>query len=181
MIRSLLFISVILVFLLAACGHSDSDTFIISKNDSLSKVSLDDSTVVIVPPKVKYAAYTFIIDSTGNFYFYCMPEERPHSFFDGDEPEYIGLQPNRVFSIPKGAEREFFDKNVLYQKSSRNIKTIMVASYKDTINSAFLMHLIELSKKVKESKIWTTVRLALPEEHAVIKSKINGLYYEPKF
>ncbi|WP_342327991.1 hypothetical protein [Pedobacter sp. FW305-3-2-15-E-R2A2] len=74
MIRSLLFLSVILVFLLAACGHSGSDPFIISKNDSLSKISLDDSTVVIVPPKVKYAAYTFIIDSANNFYFYSMPE-----------------------------------------------------------------------------------------------------------
>ena len=181
MIRSFLFVSVILVFLFAACGHSGNDTFIISENDRLSKIYLSDSTLVIVPPKVKYAAYTFIIDSTGNFYFYPMPEEKPSlGVYDDDEPEYIGLQPNRVFSIPKGSEYEFFEKNVLNQKSSRNSKTIMVASYKDTINSGFLKYLLELSK-VKDNKIWATVRLALPEEHAVIKSKINGLYYEPKF
>lgn len=180
-IKKKILFGIIMQMFLTACSNSVDNVYIISKNDSLSKVYLGDSVVVIAPPKVKYAAYTFIIDSTDNFYFYSMPEERPSiGVFDDDEPDYINLQPNRVFSIPTGSEQKFFEKNVLYQKSSRSTKTIMIASYKDTINSEFLKYLIELSK-VKENKTSITVRLVLPEEREVVKFKINGRYYDPKF
>lgn len=179
--RTLFSIIIMSLLLTTACNHFDDDLYIISKSDSLAKIEhTNKDGISLVPPKFKYAPYTFIIDSAGNFYFYCMPEERPQSFFDGDEPEYLGLQPNRVFSVPNGFEQKFFERNVLYQKSSRGTKGIMIASYKDSINSKFLKDLIEFTK-VKENKMGIQVRLALPEEREVLRFKLAGLYYDPKF
>lgn len=166
--------------MLLSCS-GPSPVYIVSKEDSLNiKKNTDQSGVVLMPPKVKYAAYTFLVDSTDNVYFYSFPEEKPSSgVFDDEEPEFIGLMPNHVFCIPKGSEKGFFERNVLFQKSSRPIKHVMLASYKDTISIDFLNYLKAVSSD-KANRISLAIRLALPEERDIVKHKINGTYYEPK-
>lgn len=162
-----------------ACQQPLDDKFIISRNDSLSRHYFNDTTFIYVPLKVRYSAYTFIVDSTDNFYFYCMPEELPaNGIYDEDESEYIGLTPNRVFLIPKGLEQQFFKTNVLDLNSSKAIKSIMIASFKDTISSDFVTSLVKTADT--DEKIVAAVRLALPEEKDVIRAKLAGKYYEPK-
>lgn len=173
----------VFMMLLSSCDHSD--TYIISKQDSLFKVSHTDSLgVVIMPPKVKYDNYTFVIDSSDRVFFYSMPEENPDrgGVFDDPEPELLHLMPNHIFLIPKGAEKSFFEENILKQKSQRLIRGIMIASFKDTITSDFLKYLIAISEdqkdqKDKKGKIHLSIRLALPEERNVIFHKVNGKYY----
>ena len=165
------------MMLLASCDHSY--TFIISKQDSLFKVSHTDSVgFAIMPPKVKYAPYTFVIDSSDRIFFYSLPEENPDrgGVFDDPEPDSLDLIPNHIFLIPKGAERSFFAENVLKLKSQRLIKNIMIASFKDTITASFLKYLIGISEDEKD-KLSLTIRLALPEERNVITQKVNGKYY----
>jgi len=134
-----------------------------------------------MPPKVKYDIYTFVIDSNDHVFFYSMPEENPDrgGVFDDSQPDLLHLMPNHIFLIPKGAEKSFFEENVLKQKSQRSIKGIMFASFKDTITSNFLKYLIAISEeeKDKKEKIHLSIRLALPEERNVITHKVNGKYY----
>jgi hypothetical protein len=171
---------VLSVFMMVLLSCGTSDTYIISKQDSLLKVSYTDSLGrVLMPPKGKYAPYTFVIDSSDRVFFYSFPEENPDrgGVFDDPEPDLLHLMPNHIFLIPKGAEKSFFEENILKQKSQRLIKSIKVASFKDTITSNFLKYLIAISEDEKD-KIYLSIRLALPEERNVITHKVNGKYYE---
>lgn len=184
--RLLYLVLPVLMMLLSSCDNSY--TYIISKQDSLFKASHTDSLgLVIMPPKVKYDIYTFVIDSNDRVFFYSFPEENPDrgGVFDDPEPDLLHLMPNHIFLIPKGAEKSFFEESVLKQKSQRLLKNIMVASFKDTITSDFLKYLIAKSEdeenvkamKDKTERIYVSIRLALPEERNVITHKVNGKYY----
>ena len=168
-------LSMFMMLLLSSCDNSY--TYIISKQDSLLKVSHTNSLgVVLMPPKVKYAIYTFVIDSSGHIFFYSMPEvEQGGGIYDEPEPDSLNLMPNHIFVIPKGAEKSFFEKNVLKQKSERSIKNVMLASFKDTITVSFLKYLEAISED-KQNKISLSIRLALPEERKIITNKISGKY-----
>ncbi|MEJ5963703.1 hypothetical protein [Pedobacter immunditicola] len=186
--KNRLLYSALFVFtmLLSSCGNSD--TYIISKQDSLLKVSYTDSLGhVVMPPKVKYAPYTFVIDSSDRVFFYSFPERNPDrgGVYDDPEPDLLHLMPNHIFLIPKGSEKSFFEESVLKQKSQRLLKNIKVASFKDTITSDFLKYLIARSEdeknvkamKDKTESINVSIRLALPEERNVITHKVIGKYY----
>ena len=166
---------VFIVLLLSSCDNSY--TYIISEQDSLHKISHTDSLgVVLMPPKVKYAIYTFVADSSDQIFFYSMPEVKQEGgIYDEPEPDSLHLTPNHIFVIPKGTEKNFFEENVLKQKSQRSIKSTMLASFKDTITVSFLKYLKAISED-KLNKISLTMRLALPEERKVITNKIGGKY-----
>lgn len=166
--------------LILSCNQLDA-VYIVSKEDSLSKEThRNPDGIILEPPKAKYAVYTFIIDSNNNAYFYSFPEEKKKAgVFDNEEPEFIGLMPNHVFSIPQGTEEKFFEKNILFQKSSRPIKSVMLASFKDTISGDFLNYLKAVSSD-KSNKVSLEIRLALLEERDVIKHKLAGQYYKPQ-
>jgi|GEM_PF-1748760 len=166
--------------LIICCNQSNS-FYVISKEDSLSKEAhKNHDGIVLEPPKSKYAIYTFIVDSNDNAYFYSFPEEKNRAgIFDSEEPEFIELIPNNVFSIPQGMEKGFFESNVLFQKSSRPIKSVILASFRDTVRGDFLKYLKAVSSD-KSNKVSLEIRLALLEEREVIKHKLAGQYYKPK-
>ena len=122
-----LWIIICFLFMSLSSCKQVTTSYIISKEDSLYKVAhtkADGS--VLIPLKVKYAPYTFVIDSNNNFYFYSFLEENREGggVFDDDEPESIGLMPNHLVIIPKGCEKIFFEENVLFLKSPRLLKPI---------------------------------------------------------
>lgn len=164
---------VFIALLLSSCN--DSYTYIISEQDSLHKISHTDSLgVVLMPPKVKYAIYTFVADSSDQIFFYSMPESRKTGgVYDEPEPDSLHLMSNQIFVIPKGTENRFFEENVLKQGSQRPIKNIMFASFKDTITISFLKYLKTISED-EQKKIALNVRLALPEERKAITDKTGG-------
>ncbi|KAA8476148.1 hypothetical protein BDE36_2608 [Arcticibacter tournemirensis] len=179
--HNILYLIYVLLFGMLLSCSGPSPVYVVSKEDSLNiKKNTDQSGVVLMPPKVKYAVYTFLVDSTDNVYFYSFPEEKPSvGVSDDEEPEFIGLMPNHVFCIPNGSERIFFETNVLFQKGSRRIKDVILASFKDTISIDFLKYLKSISSD-KSNRVSFAIRLALPEERDVLKHKINGIYYEPR-
>jgi hypothetical protein len=169
---------VLSVFMMQLLSCDNSYTYIISKQDSLSRVSHTDSLgLVIMPPKVKYAIYTFVVDSGNHVFFYSMPEFKSGGGIRHvHEPDSLHLMPNHILLIPKGAEKSFFEENVLKQKSQRSMKSIMFASLKDTITANFLKYLMAITEDEKD-KLSLRIRLALPEERNVITHKVNGNYY----
>lgn len=82
---------------------------------------------------------------------------------------------NDIFIIPKGAEKSFFEENVLKLKTQNSRKSIVVASFKDTISANFLKYLKAITAN-KENKMSLNIRIALPEERDVIKHKVKGKY-----
>ncbi|WP_374163618.1 hypothetical protein [Arcticibacter sp. MXS-1] len=152
--------------------------YIISKEDSLRKVTHTNAQGIVLDlPKVKYAPYTFVIDSNNIVYFYAFPEERKQEgTTDGDEPNTIGLLPNQVFIIPQGHEERFFETNVLSLKTSRVHKNVLLASFRDTITNNLISYINKVSSDPTK-KISMKIRLALPEERRVIRFTLNGQYY----
>lgn len=167
---------VILVFLglyAISCRQRKSNFYIISKEDSLRKVAYTrPDGVVIMPPKVKYSNYTFILDANQNLYFYSIEESRyPLGTYDEREPDSIKLQPDSLTFIPKGTEEVFFKENVLNQKPSKKEKIVCIASYNDTLKGDFIEHLIH-NYRNKTKNISLNIRMALPEEHKALKYKL---------
>jgi hypothetical protein len=165
-----------------SCTNQSRMEYVISKEDSLNKIAHTRADgIVLLPPDVKFARYNFIIDTSNNLYFYSFPEPKQTAgTFDGEEDQIGGLQPNNLFRIPKGLESSFFEENVVLQKTSEKVKTINVASFKDTVRN----DLIKILKNVliKDSSGYLLkIRRVLPEEKEVLKSKIEGKHYIPIF
>lgn len=161
---------IIIILLLSSCDNSY--TYVISKQDSLIKVSHTDSAgIVIMPPKVKYAIYTFVVDSNDHVFFYSIEGNGKNGgIYDEPEPDSLHLTPSQVFAIPRGNERSFFEEHVIKGKKQGSIKNIMLASFKDTVTISFLKYLKDISND-KQNKISINVRLALPEERKLITNK----------
>ncbi|WP_316820841.1 hypothetical protein [Pedobacter gandavensis] len=171
----------VVVFAELGCINRN-DVYIISKEDSLYKASLKPKNgILVAPPISKYGRHTFLIDSGQSVYFYSFQEPLlGKGVSDDKEPDTIGLMPNHIFKIPAGTERKFFKENVLEQKSQFPWKSIVIASFKDSVKkSDFIQYLIRL-RKVEPNKISLQIRLALREEREVLDHKRKGIHYDPE-
>ena len=165
-----------------SCRNNAKLDYIISKEDSIDKALHTGSDgVVLLPPKVKFGRYNFIIDSKDNVYFYSFQEPKEVAgVFDGEEDNSACLKPNGLFKIPKCLEPNFFEENVILQKSSEKDKTINVASFNDTIITDFINFLKAIQHK-DSSSYSLRIRRVLPEEIEVMRFKILGRHYIPHY
>lgn len=159
---------------------NNNKPYVISKEDSLYKASFKKHDgALVIPPRGKYGRNTFLIDSNSSVYYYSFQEPSiGKGVSDDREPDTIGLMPNHIFKIPAGMERAFFKKNVLDQESKLGWKSIIVASFKDSVTNDFVQYLLKMSKD-EPKKISFRIRLALPEEREVLRYKLNGEHYGP--
>ncbi|MDN3588098.1 hypothetical protein QWY86_15550 [Pedobacter aquatilis] len=165
-----------------SCRNESKFEYIISREDSIYKTShTRPDGVVLLPPKVVFGRYNFIVDSTNNVYFYSFQEPKQISgFFDGELSEFACLQPNYLFKIPKGLESIFFEENVVLQKTSEKIKTINVASVNDTVKHDFIKFLRGVLHD-DSSGYSLRIRRVLPEETEVLRYKLQGKHYSPNY
>lgn len=173
--------SLLLIFTVVILGcQNGSNVYVIRKEDSLYRASLikPDGEVTVVPPLANLGRYTFLIDSNSAVYFYSFQEPQPVGVCGNGLSDTIGLMPNHLFKIPAGMERSFFKENVLALKTQWPYKSVMIASFKDTIHNDFIRYLQELSKD-ETNKLPLRIRLALPEERKVLGYKLRGEHYKP--
>ncbi|MNE45391.1 hypothetical protein D3C80_1396730 [compost metagenome] len=133
----------------------------------------------LVPPTVYFANYNFIIDSSNSTYFYSFqkPIEKGNFYCEGPFiPHFMGLMPNHIFAIPRGEEINFFEENVLKDKSTYR-RLVFIGSAKDTIRNDFLNHLLQLQK---DTSVHLNVVVApIPiETKVVLTYKKNGTFYD---
>lgn len=179
---SLLCISLLATLAITACESKGDSSYIISEEDRLAKIkSTRASGVVLSPPTVLQGVYNFVIDSNNHFYYYSFQEKPSYrdiydDDFEGEKAFFMHLEPNHLFAIPSGLEKEFFEENVLNLKNRWTYKHVYVGAAKDTIKNGFINYL----KKVEadtSNHITLTIRPVIQEEREVLKAKTLGTFY----
>ncbi len=132
------------------------------------------------PPPVQtyYLPANFIIDSTGQVYFY----QQQFAWMicgTGIEwdtpPEFINLKPKDIVRVPINDLTDFVKINILNLDS--NNRRVAIASLKDTVESDGLSKLFKLVNS-KSNNIKWLFRKATQEERVVMKFKeLNRSYY----
>lgn len=170
MCNIVLYILVISVF---SCKDRKNWYIISEAESTLRKEYTNKDGIVIMPPRIKYGTYTIIIDSTNRKYFYVLPEKGEKALiFDEEEPEKLGITSSEIIVVPEKEEKNFITANIKEWSRSRKPKSIVIASFKDSVEHEFISYLKNQIKNSKE-KFSIRIRLALPEERIVISDKVS--------
>jgi hypothetical protein len=142
------------------------------KNDSIER-----------PPNPEaYHHFNFIIDSTGQLYYYQLEHVHLSScIVDTNEspkvPEFIDLKPKDLIQIPENNISDFVKLNILNNKIGRRM--ISIASVQDTIKSNGLKILLHT---IDSTRHWGyNIRLVTPEEKIVLSYKQRQDHYDPNY
>jgi hypothetical protein len=131
------------------------------------------------PPPIQtyYLATNFIIDTSGEVYFYEQPQ---YAFYCGTgldwdtPPEFIDLKPKDIVQVPINSITDFIKLNILSLDS--NDRRVAIASLKDTIQSVGLSKILAACND-NSNKIRWTFRKTTQEENVVLKfKKLNKRY-----
>lgn len=133
------------------------------------------------PPVVKpyYANFNFIIDSTGNLYFF---QQQTYRWICGtglDEntlPEYIDLRPTEIVAVPLNGLKSFIDSNIFNHDPDARI--VAIGFLKDTIKSEGLYNLTQLLKDTSNKTRWF-IRHSTQEEAIVLNFKKRQARFYP--
>jgi len=167
-----------------SCGNQSKRIYIISREDSIAKVRhTTKGGIVLMPPRIPVGTYNFIIDDDNHCFFYGFQSPQKLGGVGDDrnsifEPVFLNLMPNNIFGIPKDCERMFVDENVLKVKYTVP-KSIVVSSFKDTIDNAIIPYLEKLESEAP-NKISLLIRRATKEERVVLFYKLQNKYYTPR-
>jgi hypothetical protein len=134
------------------------------------------------PPPIQpyYLNCNFIIDSSGEVFFYGQPY---YSFtcvtgLDWDTPpKFINLKPENIVHLPVKGLTDFIQLNVLSLGFRQRL--IAVASVKDTIQSAGLSKIFAACNNNANEIRWL-FRKTTQEENIVLKFKKLNLKYYPE-
>jgi hypothetical protein len=131
------------------------------------------------PPPIQtyYLTTNFIIDTSGEVYFYEQPQ---YAFYCGTgldwdtPPEFIDLKPKDIVQVPINSITDFIKLNILSLDS--NDRRVAIASLKDTIQSVGLSKILAACND-NSNKIKWIFRKATQEENIVLKfKKLNRRY-----
>jgi len=131
------------------------------------------------PPPIQtyYLATNFIIDTSGEVYFYEQPQ---YGWFCGTgfnwdtPPEFIDLKPKDIVRVPINSITDFIKLNVLSLDS--NDRRVAIGSVKDTIKSIGLSKILAACND-NSNKIRWTFRKTTQEENVVLNfKKLNRRY-----
>jgi hypothetical protein len=130
------------------------------------------------PSPYYYLTFNFIIDTSGEVYFYEQPQ---YDFYCGTglnwdtPPEFINLKPKDIVQVPINSITDFIQLNVLTLNSDD--RRLAIASVKDTIQSIGLSKIFAMCNE-DSNKIKWTFRKATQEENIVLNfKKLNRRYY----
>jgi len=132
------------------------------------------------PIQTYYLTTNFIIDASGEVYFYAQPQ---YSFYCGTglnwdtPPKFLDLKPKDIIQVPINSLIDFIKLNVL--SLDVNQRRVAVASVKDTIQSVGLSKIFEVCKDNSNEIRWL-FRKATEEENIVLKYKKHNWRYYPE-
>ena len=159
---------VFVLFLFVMCKYSTESIYVISREDSLRRLSYTRGGTVLTPPTFSYSRFNFFIDSKGNIYFYSFPEPiKAKGVFDEIKPDDLYIMRSNLIKVPKGKEQVFFNERVLKIKTNEKIKTITIASVNDTIKGSFVKYLVGL-KNDQSNHVSLSIRRTLSNENEVL-------------
>ncbi len=159
---------VFVLFLFVMCKYSTESIYVISREDSLRRLSNTRNGTVLTPPTFSYSRFNFFIDSKGNIYFYSFPEPiKAKGVFDEVKPDDLYIMRSNLIKVPKGKEQVFFNERVLKIKTNEKIKTITIASVNDTIKGPFVKYLVGL-KNDQSNHVSLSIRRTLSNENEVL-------------
>ena len=176
-----LFLTPVLVLGLSACFDNKTNIpFVVSEyNNPKPKSGFETLT----PPKNFYSINNFIIDSSGQVYYYQFMLGKTGLCGTGlpnhpdNIPEFASLSPERLIAIPSNAVDNFISLNV---KSECGIKKfITISSMTDTIRSIGFDNIFRVVSDTS-NHIGFSIRMTTIEENTVLRFKKNNEFYDPK-
>lgn len=127
----------------------------------------------------EYAPFNFIIDTSGQLYYYQLQLGKPKcaSGIDDDLiPPFIGLNPENIVQISKASLEDFVNSNILFL--DKDYKYVSIACIGDTVKSTSLKRLIDICSDTTH-KVTYSIRRMTQEEIIVLDHKKRQLYYDP--
>jgi hypothetical protein len=134
------------------------------------------NNILLEPPLPNRACYlpaNFIIDATGQVYFY-----QQEIIWNDDErrdwaspPPFINLKPKDIIQVPVASLEAFIKLNIL--SNDANKRYVSVASAKDTIRSKGLKEIVSTFQDTANHVHWK-LRHMTQEESIVLNSKLKG-------
>ena len=156
----------------------NNDAYIVPQRQKPKVDTMSNEPPTPPPTPYYYLASNFIIDSSGEVYFY---EHKRYGWFCGTgfdwdtPPEFIDLKPKDIVQVPISSISDFIKLNILSLDS--NERRVAIASVKDTIQSIGLSKILAACNE-SSNKIGWTFRKATQEENIVLKfKKLNWKYY----
>jgi hypothetical protein len=163
--------------ILVSCNQQETRiTFIVP----LDTMPVYNTSVPKIPPpnRAYYLPSNFIIDSTGNVFYYqqkiSMNDDEVRDW--DTPPNFINLKPIDIVQIPVNSIEEFVEVNILNSDTLK--RYVSIASEKDTITSLGLSKIVALFNK-KSSHIRWKFRIATQEELIVLDHKKRQVEYYP--
>lgn len=179
-----------LTFIFLGCNKPKEKAFeyyVISKQDAeMKRIEKEGKALFpVIPQELKwYSNIVFIIDSS-KVYIYQTIEKQSlatQKIKEYSYPNYIGLKPEQIVTIPGKDLIEFIKANndlfEFVNKPENRNTAFYIASTSDTIkNNAFY----DLCKYLqKEKRTFYKARIVTEEETKVIEFKANHRSYEPE-
>jgi len=178
-----LFLIVLLPITVSCSDTTVTDTFLFTiPVDTVSEQKVADPNEPPPPPiyKLYYTAFNFIVDSSGNLFFFQrqMPSLICGTGLDENAaPAYIDLRPTDIVAVPKEGLRSFVDLNIFTHPPDDRI--VAIGLLKNKIQSEELYKLTQLLKDTSKKARWF-IRKATQEESIVLdyKKKLAKFYPE---
>jgi hypothetical protein len=131
------------------------------------------------PPMPEYAPFNFILDTSGQVYYYQLQFGKPKCASVNDDdltPPFIGLKPENIVQVSQSNLADFVSNNILYPK--KDYKYVSIACLVDTVKSNALKKLIDIFKD-RTHKTTYSIRRITQEERIVLDYKKRQIHYDP--
>jgi hypothetical protein len=163
-----------------SCSDKKNNIYVISHEDSITEENYRKNQI-LSPPRIDVGIYNLIIDSSNTCYFYSFQSPTINTGFidnsDSSKETINDLKPNDIVILPKGCENNFIMNNIVKLKSNSPYKNIVIASFKDSVNSEVVFFLKKLEAD-SMNHISLLIRPVKAKEKMLIKYKLNGFYYD---
>jgi len=150
--------------------------------DTVARFKATDPHEPPPPPVLKpfYTNFNFIVDSSGNLFFFKTQTYRWTCGTGLDEntpPEFIDLRPIEIVAVPKEVLKRFIDLNIL--NHDPDYRVVAIGLLKDTVKSEALYNLTQLLNDTTIKTRWF-LRKATQEETVVLDYKKRQARFIPE-
>jgi hypothetical protein len=128
------------------------------------------------PPNDFYLPFDFIIDSSGEVFYYQQPMFSGINDVIREEPELINLRPKDIVRVPDKTIAEFIKLNILSVKDDDRF--VAIGLLRDSIKSVGLTRILNVFEDTSNHIKWL-LRKATKEEAIVLDYKKRQLRYYP--
>lgn len=168
---------IILLIFIVACNRAEQNKEFQFMVSSFNKPT--DPKEPPPPPMPEYAPFDFILDTSGQLYYYQLQFVKPKCASVNDDvltPPFIGLKPGNIVRVSEQNVGEFVTNNILHPNGA--YKYVSIACSVDTVRSNSLKKLIDIFKDTTQKTTYS-IRMITQEERIVLNYKKRQLYYDP--